>query len=343
MEINTKTKVSLDAVQQFDVKTSEQETKQQPQLKQLLDSKNNLVITEAPLDLEALVAKLNIMTADTREASAKNTLSSAFATVIAKAAEHGTVSTRNMELLEQAENYSKQLDSTNATIDTLKTQISQLNDIVSANEKDVAKLQAQCDSLGAEQDGLNAQLQQSDAQILILQLEIDRLTAQIEAEVDSQKQTNLKNRLAKEQKKLETEKENRNEIQLKKETNLVNLAKAEANLATAQANLAAVKVTLTDATGVLSAANAAKAELKQKIQQTLADITDDTILRDIADALKIGVADLASFITDDTAERGEEEEKYLDTHSPVQILQDALNDHYQEILDTIESKRETKV
>ncbi|MBQ7651231.1 MAG: hypothetical protein IJS15_09740 [Victivallales bacterium] len=343
MEINTKTKVSLDAVQQFDVKTSEQETRQQPQLKQLLDRKNNLVVTEAPLDLDALVAKLNITTADTREKTAKNTLRSAFATVIAKAVERGTVSTHNMELLTQAENYTKQLDSTNATIDTLTAQISQLQDIVTANEKDVAKQQAQCDSLDAELTSLNSMIQKSDAQVLILQMEIDRLTAQIENEVDAQKQTNLKNRLAKEQKNLETEKEHLNELQVKKETDLVNLAKAQADLATSQANLAATKVTLTDAQGVLSAANAAKAELKQKIQLTLSEITDDSVIRDIADALKIDVSDLKSFMADNETERGKEEENFLDTHNPVQILQDALNDHYQEILDTIAAKRENLV
>ena len=343
MEINTKTKVSLDAVQQFDVKTSEQEAGQQSSLPQILDKKNNLRVTEAPLDLDALVAKLNITTADAKEKTAKNTLRSAFATVIAKAVERGTVSSHNMELLTQAENYSKQLDSTNATIDTLTSQVSQLQDIVTANEKDVAKQQAQCDSLNAELSSLNSQIQQSDAQVLILQMEIDRLTAQIENEVDAQKQTNLKNRLANEQKKLETEKEHLNELQVKKETNLVNMAKAQTSLATSQANLATAKSTLTDATGVLSAANAAKAELRQKIQQTLADITDDSVLRDIANALKIDVTDVASFLTDDTPERGEVEEKFLDAQSPVQILQNALNEHYQEILDTIAAKRENMV
>ena len=55
------------------------------------------------------------------------------------------------------------------------------------------------------------------------------------------------------------------------------------------------------------------------------------------------MADVASIMMDEAAERGEEEEKYLDAHSPVQILQDALNAHYQEILDTIAAKRENLV
>ena len=344
MDANLNTQVLIGQGWQTNLQPQQQDKPEtQSELPPLLKKGENLTVSNAPADLEALVAKLNITTADTREATAKTALGSAFTTVIAKALERGMVSTRNMELLTQAGNYQKQLDSTDATIDTLTTQVSQLKTIVSANEKDVAKQQAVCDSLDAKQTSLNSQIQQSEAQVQILQMEIDSLTARIEAEVDAQKQTNLKNRLANEQRKLETAKADLNELQAKKEMNQANLAKAQADLAAAQANLGAVKATLTDAEGVLGAAIAAKAELKQKIQQTLAEITDDSVIRDIADALKINVTDVASIMMDDAAGRSEEEEKYLDAHSPVQILQNALNAHYQEILDTIAAKRENLV
>jgi len=344
MDANLNTQVSIGQTRQTNLQPQQQDKPEtQSELTPLLKRDENLTVSNAPVDLEALVAKLNITTANAKETTAKSMLSSTFTTVIAKALERGMISTRNMELLTQAGNYQKQLDSTDATIDTLTTQVSQLKEIVSANEKDVAKQQAQCDSLEAKQSNLNLQIQQSEAKVQILQMEIDSLTARIEAEVDAQKQTNLKNRLANEQKKLETEKADLNELQNKKETIQANLAKAQAALAAAQANLGAVKTTLTDAEGVLGAAIAAKAELKQKIQQTLADITDDSVIRDIADALKINVTDVASIMMDDAAERSEEEEKYLEAHSPVQILQEALTAHYQDILDTIAAKRENLV
>ena len=342
-EVNFNKKISPEVAQQTELSTPLDTQEQKKELPPLLSRTANLTVSDAPMDLEALVNKLNLETTDAKENSARNTLQSVFATVIAKAEERGMVSTRNMELLAQAQNYSQQLDSTNTAIDTLTTQISQLKEIVNANEKEVSKKQSQIDSLAKDLENLQTKIQQKNAGITILQMEIDSLTRQIENEVNAQKLTNLKRRLADEQKKLETEMEDLNGLQAQKETNLANLAKARADLAAAQANLGAVKATLTDAEGVLGVANAAKAELNQKIQQALAEITDDSIIRDIANALKINVADVASFLTNVAAERGVEEENYLEAHSPVLILQNALNEHYQEILDTIAAKRENMV
>ena len=42
-------------------------------------------------------------------------------------------------------------------------------------------------------------------------------------------------------------------------------------------------------------------------------------------------------------DRKEDEERYLDTHSPLRIMQDAILNHDREILDTINSKREDKI
>ena len=72
-------------------------------------------------------------------------------------------------------------------------------------------------------------------------------------------------------------------------------------------------------------------------------ITDVSVIRDLANALKIDVSDVKNFMTEEKAERSEEQEKYLDKHNPLRIMQDAVNNHDQEILDTIASKREEKI
>ncbi len=343
-EVNLNKKITLDVVaQQANLDTPQDTQEQKKELPPLLSRTPNLTVSNAPMDLEALVNKLNLETADTKETTAKKTLQSTFTTVIAKAKERGMVSARNLELLEQAENYSQQLDSTTAAIDTLTTQVSQLEGIVNASEKEVSQKQSQVDSLSKELENLQAKMQQESSEITILQMEIDSLTKQIENEVDAQKETNLKKRLANEQAKLEQAKKDLDGIQDKKDATQAMLEKARTKLETANENLAAAKGTLSDAKNVLSAANAAKAELNQKIQQALSEITDETIIRDIADALKIDASDVTSINKDDKAERSEEEEKYLEMHSSVQVFQDTLSAHYQDILDTIAAKRENIV
>ena len=342
-EVNFNKKVSSDIALQTNLDTQQNTQEQKKELLPLLSRTPNLTVSNAPMDLEALLGKLNLEAADAKETSAKNTLHSVFTAVIAKAMERGTVSVHNLELLGQAEDYSKQLDSTNATIDTLTAKISQLKSSVTTNEKEATQIQAQVDSLAADITKLQAQIQQSNAQITILQLEIDSLTAQIEAEVDAQKQTNLKKRLADEQKKIETERDDLNKLQAQKEATQTELNKAQAKLDTVKANLAAANGTLSDAEAMLAAAKTASVGLKQKIQQALSEITDVSVLRDIADALKMDVSSLASLTAAAKTEHSEEEEKYLETHNPVQILQDVLSERDQEILDTITEKREEKV
>ncbi len=342
-EVNFNKRVSPEVAQQTNLGTSQDMQEQKKELPPLLSPKTNLTVSKAPVDLEALVGKLKLETMDTKENSAKQTLQGAFTAVIARALERGNVSARNMALLEQAENYGKQLDITNTAIDTLTAQNSQLKDIVATQEKEVAQVQKNVDTLAAEIAELEAKMQLSDAQISLLQIEIDSLTAQIESEIDAQKQANLKKRLATQKQKLEKEKENLGKLDAQKEVKQTDLAKAQAKLETAKANLADVNVTLADAEAVLAAAMTAKAGLKQKINQALSEISDESVIRDIADEMKMDVSDVAFLMSNDPGERSEEEEKYLETHNPVQILEDALSEHYQEILDTIAAKRENIV
>ena len=343
MDANLNTQVLIGQTGQANIQPQMDTPENKPELKPLLKREPNLTVSNAPMDLEALVAKLNLETNDTKETTAKQTLQSTFTNIIARAKERGTTATRNMELLEQAESYSKQLESTNATIDELTKQISQLNNIVTTDQKEVDQIQQKVDSLSAEVEKLLGQISDSDAQMVILQMEIDSLTKQIENEVDAQKQTNLKKRLADAQKKLETAKQDQNDRLDKLETTKNELAQAQTKLETAKENLDSAKVTLSEAESVLNAANDAKAELNQKIQEALSEITDVSIIRDIADAFKIDASDVASIAEGDKAERSEEEEKYLEEHSSVRIFQEALSAHYQDILDTIAANRENIV
>ena len=343
MDANLNTQVLIGQTGQANIQPQMDTPENKPELKPLLKREPNLTVSNAPMDLEALVARMNLENNDTKETSAKQTLQSTFTNIIARAKERGTVTTRNMELLEQAESYSKQLESTNATIDKLTNQISQLNNIVATDQKEVDQIQKQVDSLAAELEKLQGQITESDAQSVILQMEIDSLTKQIENEVDAQKQTNLKKRLADAQRKLETEKQDQSDRLDKLENTKNELAKAQTKLDTAKGNLDAAKVTLSEAESVLAAANNAKAELSQKIQQALSEITDVSIIKDIADAFKIDASDVRFGTEGDKAERSEEEEKYLEEHSSVKIFQEALSAHYQDILDTIAANRENIV
>ncbi len=342
-EVNFNKRVSPEVAQQTNLGTSQDMQEQKKELPPLLSPKTNLTVSKAPVDLEALVGKLKLETMDTKENSAKQTLQGAFTAVIARALERGNVSARNMALLEQAENYGKQLDITNTAIDTLTAQNSQLKDIVATQEKEVAQVQKNVDTLAAEIAELEAKMQLSDAQISLLQIEIDSLASQIESEIDAQKQANLKKRLATQKQKLEKEKENLIKLQAQKEVKQAELANAQTKLETAKANLADVNVTLADAEAVLAAAMTAKAGLKQKINQALSEISDESVIRDIADKMKVDVSDVALLLANDQGERSEEEEKFLETHNPVKILEDALSEHYQEILDAIAAKRENIV
>jgi len=343
MDANLNTQVLIGQTGQANIQPQMETPENKPELKPLLKREPNLTVSNAPLDLEALVAKLNVENEDTKANTAKQTLQSTFTNVIARAKERGNATTRNMELLEQAEIYSKQLENTTATIDQLTEQISQLNNIVATDQQEVDQIQKQVESLTAELEKLQGQITESDAQVVILQMEIDSLTKQIENEVDAQKLTNLKKRLADAQTKLETEKQDQNDRLDKLENTKNELAKAQTKLETAKGNLDAAIGTLAEAKNVLDAANNAKAELSQKIQQTLAEITDETIIKDIADALKIDASDVTSINDNNKAERSEEEEKYLEEHSSVKIFQEALSAHYQDILDTIEANRENIV
>ncbi|MCQ2397180.1 MAG: hypothetical protein MJ106_05740 [Lentisphaeria bacterium] len=87
----------------------------------------------------------------------------------------------------------------------------------------------------------------------------------------------------------------------------------------------------------------ARKEVSQKIDSELKAIDNQSLLDIMAEELDVDLKDVANFMEDDKKERGEELEKYLDTHSPVRIIQDAIIRHDDRILEAIDKNRRLEV
>ena len=316
MDINLNTQISVNKANLTTLQAAIENSEAKPELSPLLARSANVTVSAAPMDLEKLVATLTNESADTKEAAAKTKLNSVFTTVLAKAIESGNISESNMTLLEQADSYDQQLSNLNVQINTLNAQVRQYQATVKNDEKTVNDLQNKVDSLTNN--------------VTQLQNEVDSLQEQIdEAEAGGADATQLRQRLATAQENLDAE--------------LTKLNNANEQLTAAQSKLAASRLALSNARDALAAANGQKAQLEQNITDTINSITDENLARELAEALKLSAADVTNVTEDDKAERSKAEEKYLDTHSPVRIIQDAINNHDRELLDTIEKKRETKI
>lgn len=83
--------------------------------------------------------------------------------------------------------------------------------------------------------------------------------------------------------------------------------------------------------------------IENKINTGLALINDESLIRELVEALKLTASDVANFMSElDDKERGDDLEKYLESHNPVRIIQDAIAHHDEEILETIDEKRDIK-
>ena len=315
MDVNLNTQISIDKVNQANLQSALDKLESKAELSPLLTRSANVTVSAAPLDLEKLVATLSNESADTQEATAKTKLKSVFTTVLARALESGTISETNMALLEQAEDFDKQLSIVNGQINTLNKQIRQYETAVRNDQKSVNKLEAQVNSLTNDVTGL--------------QNEVDSLKEQIAAEGSDVDTSILEARLSLAQDRLDAA--------------LTKLNEANEQLTVARETLAASQAKLSDAQAALAAANGQKAQLEQNINDAINGITDENLARELADAMKLSAKDVTNLTEDNKAERSEEEEKYLDTHSPARIIQDAINNHDREMLDTIEERRETKI
>lgn len=86
-----------------------------------------------------------------------------------------------------------------------------------------------------------------------------------------------------------------------------------------------------------------KHDLEYKIDSSLAKIGDVALIRELVESLKIDASDVSNLMSEiDDKERGDDLEKYLDKHSPVRILQDAIAHHDEDLLNTIEEKRDIR-
>ncbi len=315
MDVNLNTQISIDKLSQANLQSALDKLESKAELSPLLTRSANVTVSSAPMDLEALVAKLSNESVDTQETAAKTKLKSVFTTVLARAIESGNVSENNMALLEQADTYNQQLSILNGQINTLNSQIRQYESTVKSDERNVERLQRQVDSLT---NNVNE-----------LQNEVDSLQEQIAAAGEGADTSMLEARLSVAQDKLDAE--------------MTKLNEANDQLTAAREKLTASQAKLNAAKEALDTANAQKANLEQNINDAINGITDENLARELAEAMKLSAADVTNLTQDNKAERSEEEEKYLDNHSPARIIQDAINNHDRDLLDTIEEKRETKI
>ena len=342
-EVKFTPRTTVDPLQQANLQNVLTTLETQAPLSPLLNEKSNLTVSSAPLNLDALVAKLNVETADTKETTAKMTLSSAFETVIAKAIESGNVSAKNMEILDAASGMSEQLDEVNAKIPQLEKDVKQLEQDVAKKQNDVNVAQNNVNQLTNDLEQLKQQETRTNKDVQNRQAEVDSLKKQIAAETDPAKRAQLENQLAVAEGQLTKAKKALTDIQGKITGTQQSLTAAQATLATAQNDLASAKTALNNKKTELQTAKEQKAALEQQLKDKMSELTDVDVIRALAEALKMDAADVQNLVQDNKAERSEEQEKYLDKHNPLRIMQDAVANYDQEILDTIASKREDKI
>ena len=300
-EIRINPNVSTDAVQQANLLTALNTLDPKTELSPLLSRSANVTVSNAPMDLDALVAKLNDETANSNEATAKKKLNSVLSTVIAYAKANAEISESNMAALESAEQSSHQLEELNATIRVQTSQVKQAERAVDTAQKNVDAIQKKVDEL---------------------QNEVNVLQEELETETDPTRQIELQKQLSAAETKLAAGKE---------------------KLEAAQQTLTEAKTNLQTAKEALAASNAKKTELTEAVDTALASIEDEELLRAMKELLKIDSSDVSNLMEEQKAERSEEEEKYLDKHNIVRLIHDAIANHDQEFLDTIDEKREAKI
>ena len=300
-EIRINPNVSTDAVQQANLLTALNTLEPKTELSPLLSRSANVTISNAPMDLDTLVAKLNDETANSNEATAKKKLSSVLSTVIAYAKANADISESNIAALESAEQYSQELEKLDETIKVQSSQVKQAEQSVKKAQENV--------------DGYQRKVDEA-------QYKVNLLKEELETETDPTRAADLMKQLEAAEKKLSAE---------------------QGKLGEAQQTLTDAKANLQKAKDALAASNAKKAELTEAVDTTLASIEDEELLRALKEVLKIDSSDVSNLMEEQKAERSEEEEQYLDKHSIVRLIHDAIANHDQEFLDTIDEKRENRI
>ena len=327
MGVNLDTSLNVGQVQQNNLQSvlTTLDTKTDPA--PILGSKS-LSVTSAPMNLDALVAKLSLETNNMREDVAKTSLSSAFITIIANAERVMTKTDNNMTVLDDAKNLNKQLAEVEAQIPAKQKEIDQLTQTQKVASDAVNKAQEYVDKAQSDVDKV--------------QHTVDQLT---------EERTELENQIS-----METDPAKKAQLEAKRDVLDAKLADATAQLAAAQNALASAQGVLSKAQTNLNNINSQlttaktelanlqeqKTNLKEQVKNKLKELQDVDVDRAVNEALKQDAKDGVKL---DTLEKDQEEdeERYLDTHSPLRIMQDAILKHDSEILDTINSKREDKI
>ncbi len=331
METSFERKVNLNISQQADLlpEVPEEKTAAQAVLKPLLARLSNLTVNAAPLDLEALLARLGNENAQAKERSAKQYLGSVYGTILARVQENAQISARNMALLEEASAYGKQLEGVEGQAADMAKQLEALKKQLAAQTVTVTELELKTAMLERQVELVKSQ-QLTPAEKRVAELKKKRA-----AEQDKQQQERLDRQIAEAEKDLLAAQASLAKVQ-------GDLAAAQGALATARGNLTAMQSQMAAVSKGITELKATKTELEGKIAACTDQLTDEEVARALVDALRSTVKQQDG-TPDDAPKHSEEEEEYLDKNSVVRILQDAVEKRDREMQDTIAAKREEKV
>ena len=177
------------------------------------------------------------------------------------------------------------------TIDKLTEEIDDLNDKRSGLEKLEAKYKQEKNQLTKKVNDLSKQ--------------VAALEAQIAAETDPAKKAELEAKLA----NVNTE-----------------LTKAKGDLNTATTNLASTQKVLGDTKQKIAEKMSEKDKAKERLQQKLKEIKDEEVLKALAEAFRMNLADVQNILVETEAKRSEDEEDWLEENAPARIIQRALDE-----------------
>ena len=320
MGVNLDTNLNVGQVQQSNLQSVLTTLNVQAEPAPILGSKS-LKVSNAPVNLDALVAKLSMETNNTREDVAKTSLSSAFNTIIANAERVMTKTDNNMAVMNDAK---------------------ALNQLLAQVESQITAKQKEVDQLTQAQNQASSAVKKAQENVNKAQNNVDKVQQQVNALTEAS--ANLETQIA-----METDPAKKAALEAKRDVLDAKLAEATEQLATAQNALASAQGVLSTAQTNLSNVNsqltAAQNELTNLQEQKtnkLKELEDVDLDRAINEALRQDAKEGVNFDNIE-GDRKKDEERYLDTHSPLRIMQDAILKHDSEILDTINSKREDKI
>ena len=353
MQVNNNSNVLLSQVHIDQLQSTVEKLATSSELAPLLAGKG-VTITDAPMDLEKLVAQLRDESDEAKATSNKDKLASIYGMVIARALENTNLSEANMAVLQKAQPYQNQLRDTNKLINGyedengnhvsgLTEKIAGAKKVVEAAQSAVVSAQHAVDAAQLAYDtatqavtAAQGNVNQLQAQLLDLQNELAAATSEADKSAIQMKITATQGQLTNALATL-------SDAQKVQSTAAGKLTEATAALTTANSNLATANSAYSDLSSALTAANAQKAELTQQISNTLAELQNDDSLRELLDNLRAAVDELNLNTDIAEAERGKEEEEYLDQNNPVRIIQDAIAHQDLDFLDAVESKRENRI